>query len=48
MLMNLDGDNLYVDVELSRSIPDANATSLNPIDIRNVTHLRTQPPIMKL
>ena len=34
-------DNLYESMNLTRSIPDANATALDPIDIRNSTHLRT-------
>ena len=34
-------DNLYESTNLTRSIPDANATALDPIDIRNSTHLRT-------
>ena len=33
--------NLYEYTNLTRSIPDANATALDPIDIRNSTHLRT-------
>ena len=40
-------DNLYESTNLTRSIPDANATALDPIDIRNSTHLRTQPPTTK-
>ena len=36
-----DEDNLYESTNLTRSIPDANATALDPIDIRNSTHLRT-------
>ena len=40
-LDELEGDNLYDVVNLSCLIPDANATALNPIDIRNSTHLRT-------
>ena len=38
---DVDEDNLYVADELSRSIPDANATAVDPMDIRNSTHLRT-------
>ena len=34
-------DNLYESTNLTRSIPDANATALDPLDIRNSTHLRT-------
>ena len=40
-LDELEVDNLYDAVNLSCLIPDANATALNPIDIRNSTHLRT-------
>ena len=43
-MMNRDelgGDNLYESTNLSSSIPDANATALDPLDIRNSTHLRT-------
>ena len=40
-LDELEGDNLYDAVNLSCLIPNANATALNHMDIRNSTHLRT-------